>query len=136
LGDRHVLGGIVCSLATVGLRAEYAKTVDPSLTVPSQYSISSGSSLARTGIVSDIYHNSKDNFYWYRRGFDEVMDEAEPVRVIASRSGLTMGALFLWTGAARTNKADGVGMAHVKSGSPSSLDLSCSRSYDCGFDGI
>jgi predicted AlkP superfamily pyrophosphatase or phosphodiesterase len=81
-------------LAEVGLRAEYAQAIDPSLTAPCQNSISSGSLPARTGIVSNAYHNSNDNFYWYRLGFDEVMDDAEPVWVTASRAGLTTAALF------------------------------------------
>lgn len=82
------------ALADAGLRAEYAIPVNPSLTAPSQNSISSGSLPRRTGIVSNAYHNSNDSFYWYRQGFDEVMDDAEPVWVTASRAGLTTAALF------------------------------------------
>lgn len=82
------------ALARQGLRAEYAQTVDPPLTAVAQNSISTGSIPARTGIVSNSYHNFNDSFYWYRSGFDEVLDEAEPVWVTASRAGLTTAAVF------------------------------------------
>ncbi|HEC61632.1 MAG TPA: hypothetical protein ENI27_05190 [bacterium] len=82
------------ALARQGLRAEYAQTVDPPLTAVAQNSISTGSIPARTGIVSNSYHNSNDSFYWYRRGFDELLDGAEPVWVTASRAGLITAAVF------------------------------------------
>jgi len=77
-----------------GVRAEYAQSVDPSLTTTAHNSISTGSYPARTGIVSNSFHNLADSFYWYRRGFDEMLDQAEPVWVTASRAGLTSAALF------------------------------------------
>lgn len=82
------------ALASNGLRAEYAQSVDPPLTAAAQNSLSSGSLPARTGIVSNEYHNYNDSFYWYRVGFDEAMDQAEPVWVTASRSGLKSAAIF------------------------------------------
>jgi predicted AlkP superfamily pyrophosphatase or phosphodiesterase len=82
------------ALARRGLRAEYAQTVDPSLTAAAQNSLTSGSRPTHTGIVSNKYHNYNDSFYWYRRGFDEVMDQAEPVWVTASRAGLKTAAVF------------------------------------------
>jgi predicted AlkP superfamily pyrophosphatase or phosphodiesterase len=81
-------------LARQGLRAEYAQSVEPSLTAAVHSSIASGSFPARTGIVSNAYHNSNDNFYWYREGFDELMDQAVPVWVAASRAGLTTATVF------------------------------------------
>jgi predicted AlkP superfamily pyrophosphatase or phosphodiesterase len=85
-------------LAALGLRAEYALSVDPPLTVPAQNSIATGSYPNHTGLVSNIIHNSNDSFYWYRQGYDELLDQAEPVWVTASRAGLKSAALF-FTGA-------------------------------------
>ena len=82
------------ALARRGVRAEFAQSVDPTLTAAAQNSLSSGSLPARTGIVSNKYHNSNDSFYWYRQGVDEVMDKAEPVWVTASRAGLKTAAVF------------------------------------------
>jgi predicted AlkP superfamily pyrophosphatase or phosphodiesterase len=81
-------------LTAGGLRAEYARSVDPSLTVVAQNSISTGSYPARTGLVSNSFHNPNDSFYWYRVGFDELIDQAEPVWVTASNAGLTTAAVF------------------------------------------
>ncbi len=85
---------IYASLARKGVRAEYALTVNPSLTAPAQNSIASGSLPSNTGIVANRYHNASDSFYWYRSGFEEVMDESEPVWVTASRAGLKTAAVF------------------------------------------
>ena len=82
------------NLAANGVRAEYAITVDPSLTASAHNSISTGSYPNRTGIVSNAFHNPNDSFYWYRQGFFEPLDDAEPVWATASRAGLTSAALF------------------------------------------
>ena len=82
------------NLAANGIRAEYAQTIDPSLTAPAHNSMSTGSYPNRTGIVSNAFHNSNDSFYWYRKGFTEPLDKAEPIWVTASRAGLTSAALF------------------------------------------
>ena len=87
------------SVAERGIRAEYAQTIDPSLTAAAHNSISSGSYPTRTGITSNSFHVAGDDFYWYRKGFEEPMDEAEPVWVTASRSGLTTAAVFFPGGA-------------------------------------
>ena len=81
-------------LAQEGVHAEYAQTIDPSLTAAAHNSISTGSYPARTGIVSNAFHNSNDSFYWYRTGFDEPLDKAEPVWVTASKAGLTTASVF------------------------------------------
>ncbi|MFZ5919574.1 MAG: alkaline phosphatase family protein [Chloroflexota bacterium] len=90
-------GGLMpnfASLAGAGLRAEYAQSIDPTLTAAAHNSISSGSFPARTGITSNSFHVTGDDFYWYRVGFGEQMDEAEPVWVTASKAGLTTAAVF------------------------------------------
>lgn len=84
----------LASLAAGGIRAEYAQTIDPSLTAAAHNSISSGSYPTHTGITSNSFHVAGDDFYWYRRGFDEPMDDAEPIWVTASRNGLTTAAVF------------------------------------------
>ncbi len=82
------------ALAAQGVQAEYALSIDPPLTAAAQNAIASGSYPAHTGIVSNSYHNPTDSFYWYRRGYDELLDQAEPVWVTASRQGLTTAAVF------------------------------------------
>jgi len=82
------------SLAASGVRAEYAQTIDPSLTAAAHNSISSGSFPSHTGIPSNSFHVTGDDFYWYRVGFDENMDNAEPVWVTAAKNGLTTAAVF------------------------------------------
>ncbi len=86
--------GTFVALAEQGIRAEYAQSVDPSLTAAAQNSLSTGYLPMRTGFVSNEYHNYNDSFYWYRIGFDEPMDQAEPVWVTASREGLKTAAVF------------------------------------------
>ena len=82
------------SLAADGVRAEYAQTVDPSLTAAAHNSVSSGSTPSHTGITSNSFHVTGDDFYWYRKGFEEPMDDAEPIWVTASNNGLTTAAVF------------------------------------------
>jgi predicted AlkP superfamily pyrophosphatase or phosphodiesterase len=82
------------SVAKSGLRAEYAQSIDPSLTAAAHNSISSGSFPTHTGIVSNSFHVTGDDFYWYRVGFDEQMTDAEPIWVTASKNGLTTAAVF------------------------------------------
>jgi len=95
--EAWMAGGLLphfADLARQGLRAEYALSVEPPLTAAAHSSIASGCLPGRTGIVSNAYHNSNDNFYWYREGFDELMDQASPVWVAASRAGLTTATVF------------------------------------------
>jgi len=82
------------SVTENGLRAEYAQSIDPSLTAAAHNSISSGSFPTHTGIVSNSFHVTGDDFYWYRVGFDEQMTDAEPIWVTASKNGLTTAAVF------------------------------------------
>lgn len=81
--------------AVQGLRLVSARSIDPSLSAPAQASLVSGVYPNQTGIVSNAYHNPTDSFYWYRQGFDEPFDQAEPVWVTASRHGLKSAALFM-----------------------------------------
>jgi len=95
--NQMMLDGILVNfsnLAANGIQAEYAISVDPSLTASAHSSIATGSYPNKTGIVSNSFHNPNDSFYWYRLGFDEPIDQAEPIWVTASRAGLTSAALF------------------------------------------
>jgi len=91
------------SLADAGVRAEYAQTIDPSLTAAAHNSISSGSFPSHTGITSNSFHVTGDDFYWYRVGFDETMDDAEPIWVTASKNGLTTASVFFVGGSPSHN---------------------------------
>jgi len=91
------------SFAASGVRAEYAQTIDPSLTAAAHNSISSGSFPTRTGITSNSFHVTGDDFYWYQVGFDQTMDNAEPIWVTASKNGLTTAAVFFVGGSPSHN---------------------------------
>jgi predicted AlkP superfamily phosphohydrolase/phosphomutase len=82
------------ALADAGVQAEYAQSIDPSLTAAAHNSMSSGCFPTFTGITSNSFHVTGDDFYWYRRGFDETMDQAEPIWVTASKNGLRTAAVF------------------------------------------
>jgi predicted AlkP superfamily phosphohydrolase/phosphomutase len=82
------------ALVRQGLQAEYAQTLDPSLTFAVHNSLSTGSLPRRTGIVSNAYHNMNDSFYWYRTGDEAPLEAAEPVWVTASRAGLTSATVL------------------------------------------
>ncbi len=82
-------------LAERGVRAEYAQSVDPSLSAPAQTALISGATPNHTGIVSNAFHRSSDDFYWYRQGFEQPFDQGEPIWVTASQAGLTTAALFI-----------------------------------------
>ena len=77
-----------------GIRAEFAQTIDPSLTAAAHNSMSSGSWPTHTGITSNSFHVTGDDFNWYRVGFDEILDDAEPIWVTASKNGLTTATVF------------------------------------------
>ncbi len=77
-----------------GAYAEYALSVDPSLTAPAQASIASGVYPDRHGIVSNAFHHPADSFYWYRLGYNELLEGVEPIWVSASKAGLKSACLF------------------------------------------
>jgi predicted AlkP superfamily phosphohydrolase/phosphomutase len=81
------------ALAGQGVRSS-AQSIDPPLSAPAFSSIATGSYPAHTGIVSNVFHNPNDSFYWYRSAFDEPLDQAEPVWVTASRAGFTTATVF------------------------------------------
>lgn len=83
------------SLARRGLQAEYALSIDPTLSAAAQASLVTGAHPQHTGIPSNAFHHPSDSFYWYRQGFEQPLDVAEPIWVSASRAGLKTAALFI-----------------------------------------
>jgi predicted AlkP superfamily phosphohydrolase/phosphomutase len=83
------------ALASQGVWAESMTSTDPSLTAPAHASLITGAFPAKTGIVSNLYHNPNDSFYWYRSGFEQPLDQVDPIWVTASRAGLTTASLFV-----------------------------------------
>ncbi len=93
LMDEGVLPNFA-SVANAGVRAVYAQSIDPSLTAAAHNSMSSGSFPMHTGITSNSFHVTGDDFYWYRKGFDEIMTDAEPIWVTALKNGLITATVF------------------------------------------
>src|SRR5512136_2782599 len=84
----------LAALAKQSASAEYALSINPSLTAAAQSSISTGSLPRNTGIVSNRFHLGKDDFYWYQDGFAMPLDKAEPVWKTAQKAGLRTAAVF------------------------------------------
>jgi predicted AlkP superfamily phosphohydrolase/phosphomutase len=84
----------LASLVGQGASAEYALSINPSLTAAAQNSITTGSLPRHTGIVSNRFHLSNDSFYWYQDGFSTPLDNAEPVWKTAQKAGLRTAAVF------------------------------------------
>ena len=98
--DGYVADGTMPNLASVGQHgaaAEYAQTIDPSLTAAAHVSIATGSYPGKTGQVSNRFHLSKNPFYWYTSGFDEPEMQVESLWRTAMRDGLTTATVF-WPG--------------------------------------
>ena len=87
----------LASLARRGVMAEYARTIDPSLTAAAHVSIGTGAYPHRTDVVSNKFHRPQDDFYWYTDGFQAEIS-VEPIWRAAMRQGLKTAALF-WVGA-------------------------------------
>lgn len=81
--------------AESGLRAEAMMTIDPAVTAAAHASLVTGFYPDRTGIVSNLYHHPSDSFYWYRSGFNQPLDQVDPIWVTASQAGLKTAALFV-----------------------------------------
>lgn len=98
--DGYLADGTMPSLAVLakrGVRAEWAQTIDPSLTAAAHVSIATGAYPSATGQVSNKFHLSEDAFYWYTSGFDEPEMQVEPLWRTAMKHGHTTATLF-WPG--------------------------------------
>jgi predicted AlkP superfamily phosphohydrolase/phosphomutase len=82
-------------LVEEGLRAESMTTIDPALTAAAHASMVTGFYPNQTGIVGNLYHNPNDSFYWYRSGFNQPLDQVDPVWVTVSQAGLKTASLFI-----------------------------------------
>jgi len=87
----------LAALAEGGVQAEWAQTIDPSLTAAAHVSIATGAYPSATGQVSNKFHLSEDPFYWYTSGFDEPEMQVEPLWRAAVGHGYTTATLF-WPG--------------------------------------
>ncbi len=95
--DVDLQDGVMANLAELarrGVRADYARTIDPSLTATAHVSIATGAYPARTGQVSNKFHLSKNAFYWYTSGFDEPEMQVAPLWRMAMSQDLTTATLF------------------------------------------
>ncbi len=98
--DGYLADGTMPNLAALaqrGARAEYAQTIDPSLTAAAHVSIATCAYPGTTGQVSNKFHLSKNPFYWYTSGFDEPEMQVDPLWRVAMDHGLTTATLF-WPG--------------------------------------
>ncbi len=87
----------LAALAQRGARAQYAQTIDPSLTAAAHVSIATGAYPSHTGQVSDRFHLPNNPIDWPTSGFDEPEMQAEPLWRTAMRHGQTTATIF-WPG--------------------------------------
>ncbi len=80
------------------MKAQYAQSVDPPLSIPAYASISSGCFPDKTGVIADKYHSPQDDFTGYISNLDGPEMAVEPVWRTAMRHGLRTAAVF-WPGA-------------------------------------
>jgi predicted AlkP superfamily phosphohydrolase/phosphomutase len=98
--DGYLVDGTMPNLAALaqrGARAEYAQTIDPSLTTAAHVSIATGAYPSHTGQVSDRFHLPKNPIDWPTSGLDEPEMQVEPLWRTAMRHGQTTAAIF-WPG--------------------------------------
>ena len=99
--DRFIADGTMPNLAKLahkGVMAEYLRSINPSLTAAAHASIGTGAYPHRTNVVSNKFHRSQDNFYWYTSAFEVPEISVEPIWRTAMRYGLKTAAAF-WFGA-------------------------------------
>ena len=99
--EQTMADGLMPNLARLvkgGVRAQYAQSVDPSLSPPAYASIGSGCFPDKTGVIAEKYHSPQDPFTQYVSNLDEPEMAVEPVWRTAMRHGLRTAAVF-WPGA-------------------------------------
>ena len=99
--EQYMADGLMPNLARLvrgGVRAQYAQSVDPSLSPPAYASIGSGCFPDKTGVIAEKYHSPQDPFTQYVSNLDEAEMAFEPVWRTAMRHGLRTAAVF-WPGA-------------------------------------
>jgi predicted AlkP superfamily phosphohydrolase/phosphomutase len=99
--EQYMADGLMPNLARLvkeGVKAQYAQSVDPPLSLPAHASISSGCFPNKTGIIADEYYSPEDDFTGYVSSLDEPEMAVETVWRTAMRHGLRTAAVF-WPGA-------------------------------------
>jgi len=99
--EQYLADGLMPNLAWLmkeGVKAQYAQSIDPALSLPAHASISSGCFPDKTGIIADKYHSPQDDFTQYVSNPDEFEMAVEPVWRTAMRHGLRTATVF-WPGA-------------------------------------
>lgn len=99
--EQYMADGLMPNLARLvkeGVKAQYAQSVDPALSLPAHAAISSGCFPDKTGIIADKYHSPRDDFTQPISNPDELEMAVEPVWRTAMRHGLRTATVF-WPGA-------------------------------------
>ncbi len=99
--EQYLADGLMPNLARLvkeGVRAQYAQSVDPALSLPAHASLSSGCFPDKTGVVADKYHSPQDDFSQCVSSLDEPEMAVEPIWRTAMRRGLRTATVF-WPGA-------------------------------------
>lgn len=99
--DKFIADGTMPNLARLvegGVKAEYAQSIDPTLTAAAHASIATGTYPNKTGIVANTFRLPHQYIYQTVSGFDDVEWGAEPIWRAAMRAGLCTATVF-WPGA-------------------------------------
>jgi predicted AlkP superfamily phosphohydrolase/phosphomutase len=99
--EQYMADGLMPNLARLvkgGVKAQYAQSVDPPLSIPAHVSIGSGCFPSKTGVIADKYHSPQDDFTHYVNAINGLEMAVEPVWRTAMRQGLRTAAVF-WPGA-------------------------------------
>jgi predicted AlkP superfamily phosphohydrolase/phosphomutase len=99
--NKFIADGTMPNLARLvarGVKAEYAQSIDPTLTAAAHASIATGTYPNKTGIVANTFRLPHQYIYETVSGFDDVEWGAEPIWRAAMRAGLRTAVVF-WPGA-------------------------------------
>ena len=98
--NKFIADGTMPNLAKVverGVKAEYAQSIDPTLTAAAHASIATGTYPDKTGIVANTFRVSHQYIYQTVSGFEDVEWGTEPIWRAAMRAGLRTAVVF-WPG--------------------------------------
>jgi len=88
--DKFIADGTMPNLAKLverGVKAEYAQSIDPTLTAAAHASIATGTYPDKTGIVANTFRVPHQYIYQTVSGFEDVEWGAEPIWRTAMRTG-------------------------------------------------
>lgn len=98
---KFIADGTMPNLAKLverGVKAEYAQSIDPTLTAAAHASIATGTYPDKTGLVANTFRVPHQYIYQTVSGFEDVEWGAEPIWRTAMRAGLCTATVF-WPGA-------------------------------------